>query len=92
MTIPPMLMRLKVINAEHHLNLWLPLFLVWLLMLVLALVLAPLVAVLVILLWPWGWGETLLLLGPAIYRLLCALHGFSMDIDKPEETILIYFK
>jgi hypothetical protein len=85
-------MRLKLINAEHHVNLWLPIFLVWLIFLAIALALAPLVCVLVILLWPWGWGETLLLLGPAIFRLLCALHGFSIDIQNKNETVLIYFK
>jgi hypothetical protein len=92
MNIPPLLMRLKIINPEHRINLWLPLFVIWLILLALALLLAPLVCILVILLWPWGWGETLLLLGPGIYRLICGLNGFSVDIRSTHETILIYFK
>lgn len=92
MSLPPMLMRLKIIDAEHRINLWLPLFLAWLILLAIALALAPLVCVLVIILWPWGWGETLLLLGPAIFRMLCALHGFSVDIKSVDKTVLIYFK
>jgi len=92
MIFPPLLMRLKIINSEHHVNLWLPLFLVWLILLIFALALSPLVCLLVILLWPWGWGEMLLLLGPALYRVLCSLHGLTVDIRNPEETVLIYFK
>jgi hypothetical protein len=92
MNIPPLLMRLKIINPEHRINLWLPLFVIWLILLALVLLISPLVCVLVILLWPWGWGETLLLLGPALYRLLCGLNGLSIDIRSPHEIVLIYFK
>jgi hypothetical protein len=92
MSFPPMLMRLKVIDPERRVNLWLPLFLVWIFILIVAIALSPLIVVLVILLWPWGWGEMLLLLGPAVYRILCALRGLSVDIRKPDQIVLIYFK
>jgi len=91
MNIPPCLMRLKVINSEHHINLWLPLFLAWLILGALALALSPLVALLVIVLWPFGWGEFLLLLGPFVYRCVCALRGLSVDIRKKTEIVRIYF-
>jgi hypothetical protein len=92
MIFPPMLMRLKVINQGTHINLWLPLFLVWILLLLIALALSPLIAVLVILLWPWGWGEMLLLLGPRLYNVWCSLHGLEVDIRKSDEIVLIFFK
>ena len=92
MTFPPMLMRLKVINPERHINLWLPLFLAWIILFLFAIALSPLIVVLVILLWPWGWGEMLLLLGPAIYRILCATRGLEVDIRQTDNIVLIYFK
>jgi hypothetical protein len=91
MNIPPCLMRLKIINAEHRINLWLPLFLVWLILGALALVLSPLVAVLVIILWPLGYGEFLLLLGPFVYNCVCALRGLSVDVKNKREIVRIYF-
>ncbi len=92
MSYPPMLMRVKIINRERRINLWLPLFLVWIILFIIAIALSPLVCLLVILLWPWGWGEMLILLGPAVYRILCALKDLSVDIRRPDEMILIYFK
>jgi hypothetical protein len=91
MNIPPCLMRLKIINPNQHINLWLPLFLVWLILGAIALVLSPLVAVLVILLWPFGWGEFLLLLGPYFYNCVCSVRGLSIDIRKKSEVVRIYF-
>jgi hypothetical protein len=91
MNIPPCLMRLKIINPEHHINLWLPLFLAWLILGALALALSPLVAVLVIILWPLGYGEFLLLLGPFIYNCVCALRGLSIDVKNKREIVRIYF-
>jgi hypothetical protein len=44
MSLPPCIMRLKVINDQHHINLWLPLFLAWIIVGALALVLSPLMA------------------------------------------------
>jgi hypothetical protein len=92
MNFPPMLMRLKILNPEHHINLWLPLFLVWIFLFLIALALSPLICVLVILLWTSRWGEMLLLLGPALYRMFCALNGLEVDIRRPDEIVLIYFK
>jgi hypothetical protein len=92
MNFPPMLMRLKIIDGDRRINLWLPIFLVWLLILLVAIIISPLICLAVILLWPWGWGEMLLLLGPAVYRVLCALRGLQVDIQRPGETILVYFK
>ncbi|HSW58530.1 MAG TPA: hypothetical protein VLH15_09020 [Dehalococcoidales bacterium] len=92
MNIPPMLMRLKIINSEHHINLWLPLFLVWIVLLVIAIALSPIICILVLILWPLGWGETLLLAGPAVYRLICSARELSIDIRQPGEIVQIYFK
>ncbi len=91
MNIPPCVMRLKIINSEQHINLWLPLFLAWIILGALALVLSPLVALLVVILWPFGWGEFMLLLGPGVYDCVCSLKYLSVDIKSKTETVLIYF-
>jgi hypothetical protein len=91
MNIPPCLMRLRIINPEQNINLWLPLFLVWIILAAIALVLSPLVAVLVILLWPFGWGEFPLLLGPYVYNCLCSVRGLSIDIKKRNDVVRIFF-
>lgn len=91
MRFPPCLMRLKIINERDHINLWLPLFLAWIILGVLALVLSPLVAVLVLILWPVGWGRFLLMLGPTVLNCVCAMRELKIDVKARHETTLIYF-
>lgn len=92
MSMPPCLMRLKVIDEEHNINLWLPLFLVWIFLAALYVVLSPLLAVLILILWPLGWGEFLLMIGPTIYNFLCSLRDLKVDIRKGGDVVLVYFK
>jgi hypothetical protein len=92
MSLPPLLMRLKIINPEHHVNLWLPLFLAWIILLALYIVLSPLILFLVLVLWPTGWGEFILMLGPTLYSCICALRDLKIDVQKGQEITLIYFK
>ena len=91
MNIPPCLMHLKIYNRQHHLNLWLPLFLAWLILLAFALALSPLVLILILFLWPIGWGKFLLMMGPSIYSLLCALKELKVDINGNKERLFLSF-
>ncbi len=91
MMFPPLLMRLKIVNEEHHVNLWLPLFLAWIILLALFIVLSPLILLAVLIAWPFGWGEFLLMIGPSIYSCLCSLHDLRIDVSKGQEATLIYF-
>jgi hypothetical protein len=90
MSIPPCLMRFKIGSEHHYMNLWLPLFLAWIILGALAIALSPLVAFLVLVLWPLGWGEFLLLLGPAVYNCICASKGLRVDIEGGKR-VLVYF-
>ena len=92
MIIPPMLLRVRVQNNRHRFSVWLPLFLIWPPVLLLGVALLPLVLVLAVLLWPWGWGRPLLLIGPAIFRLFCALRGLLVDVYSPPEQVHISFR
>jgi hypothetical protein len=54
--------------------------------------LAPFVLLAALVLWQRGIGRSILLLGPALYRLICALRGFEIDVKKGSEQIYISFR
>ena len=91
MSMPPGLMHLRVHSEEHHFGLWLPLFLAWLILAIFALALAPIFLILILVLWPYGWGKFLLLLGPRIFAVLCALGGLKVDINNKKEQVIVSF-
>ena len=91
MSIPPCLLHVRVHNEEHNIGLWLPLFLAWLILAILVLALLPIFLILLIIALPFGWGEFMLLLGPRLYNILCALKGLKVDVDKPLEKVEILF-
>jgi len=92
MKCPPSIMRLRILNNNRSVQLWLPLFPVYLILFIFALLLAPLVLIIGLLLWPWGWGRTLILIGPYLYRVICALRGLEVNIQKKDEQFLVFFK
>jgi hypothetical protein len=91
MSIPPCLLHLHVHSGDHHISLWLPLFLAWLILGALLLALLPLFLIVLIIALPFGWGEFTLLFGPRFYNVLCALKGLKVDIDNPREKVEILF-
>jgi hypothetical protein len=51
----------------------------------------PIFLILLLVALPFGWGEFMLLSGPRIYNILCALRGLKVDIDRQREQIAISF-
>lgn len=92
MNRPPLIMRLRMQRNNGTLRLWLPLFLIYPLLAILALLLVPLVLIAALLLWPWGWSRTLLLCGPYLFRVMCALRELEVDIQQKHEKFFISFK
>ena len=92
MNRPPLIMRLRMQRNNGTLRLWLPLFLIYPLLAVLALLLVPLVLIAALFLWPWGWSRTLLLCGPYLCRVICALRELEVDIQQKHEKFFISFK
>jgi len=92
MTLPPSVLRIRVINDKKRFSIWLPLFLVWPLVLAVALVLSPLIIVLSVVLWHRGLGKTLLLSGPLFFALFSELRGLEIDVQNGPETVLVYFR
>jgi hypothetical protein len=91
MNIPPFLMRIKLIDRKTHVNLWIPLFLAWLIAGLLALALSPLILLLVLPLWPTGWGRFLWQLGPRLYSVLCELKHLEIDVSGKNQ-VQLYFR
>ncbi len=92
MILPPSILRLRIRGEGHRFGLWLLLILIWPVFLVLALALAPLVLVTAIVLWPIGWGRSLLLVGPAIFRIFCSLRGLEINVRDESQTVYVHFR
>jgi len=91
MNYPPLLMRLGI-YGRRRLSLWLPLFLLWPVAAALAIALAPLVLLLALILWPLGLGKLVLLSGPMLLGILCALRGLELNLNLGSRVLLVSFK
>ena len=91
MSAPPCLLHIRVHNEEHNFGIWLPLFLTWLILAALVLAFLPIFLILLIIASFDGWGEFVMLIGPWLYNILCALKGLKVDVDKPSEKVEILF-
>ncbi len=92
MNWPPLIMRLRILNKDRNIRFWLPLFLVYPILFIFALLLAPLVLIAGLILWPWGWGRTLLLSGPYLFRVIYALRGLEVNVQQRHKQIFFSFK
>jgi hypothetical protein len=89
---PPLFLRVRFHGKRRGFGLWLPLFLIWPLFLVGALLLLPLVLLAAIILLPFGWSLTVLMFGPLVLRVLCALRGLHVDVQDGREKVYISFR
>lgn len=91
MNFPPLLMHLGV-GRRRHFSIWLPLFLLWPVAAALAIVLAPLVLLGALILWPLVWGKLLLLSGPMLLGVICALRGLELELNQGSQLLQISFR
>ena len=92
MICPPLVLCLGVPRQRCRVSLWLPLFLVWPVAAAVVVVLAPLGLITAAILWPFGWGKTVLFIGPGLYQCLCALRGLKVDVKQRDRLLLISFQ
>lgn len=92
MSLPPMLMRLRIKNKKNNVSLWLPICLAYPLVLAIGLVLLPLVLLVSLVAWPSGYGRPLLLSGFYFARLVWALRGLAVDIHDETGDFTFYLK
>ena len=64
MMFPPSLLRVRVLDKDSRVSLWIPLVLVWPLVFALYLILLPCIVVAAVLTWRSGWGKPILMGGP----------------------------
>jgi hypothetical protein len=92
---PPYLLKLKIRNQDHDFALYLPLFLIWpvviVFLLAIFLILLPFAILALIFTWRWGWLRSLLLAGPALFRLVGQLPGLEIDAGGKKGQVYIAF-
>jgi hypothetical protein len=87
----PMLMRLKISRHPHRYGVLLPVFLVWILLFALLAVLFPFVLIAALVTWRSGQGKWLLLTYPLLFSVLFHLSGLHIEVEHPEQNILVAF-
>ena len=91
MVFPPSILRVRVVDKDSRVSLWIPLILVWPLVLALQVISLPCIVGVAVVTWRTGWGD-ILFCWPALFRLCCELRGLKVDVTEPNESVLIYFK
>ena len=89
MNWPPCIMRLRIRNQKRRVSLWLPMFLILIIIVAFAIALFPIVLVASAVLWRSGKGKPLLLAGPAILKVLFALRGLEVYVEQRSEQVFI---
>jgi lipopolysaccharide export LptBFGC system permease protein LptF len=89
----PLLLRLRVQESgKKDVRLYLPLFLVWLLLFPLLLVATPFILVAVVLTWRRGHGRTLLVIIPMLVTVIWSLSGLHIQVEKPDNQVLLWIR
>jgi len=92
MTMLPLILKIKIINENRRgIRLWLPIFLVWIVLIFVMLLLFPLVLIAAVIAIPFGYARTIILLGPYFIRILCSLRGLKVDVNSESEIVYIQF-
>ena len=91
MKSPPMLLHLQIPIGDGFFGLWLPWFLVYLLLLILMVIAMPFVIILSIILIPTGKWRPLILAGPYVWRLLFNMKGLTVDIQQNKRKLMFNF-
>jgi hypothetical protein len=89
----PLMMRLRVQEpGKKNVRLFLPLFLVWLLLFPLLLLAAPLVLLVAALTWKSGRGRALLASIPLLIAVVWNLSGLHIQVEKPDSRFWIWIR
>lgn len=86
----PMLLRLKGTDRNgKRFTLWLPLFLIYIILLPLLLIPLPFVLLAALIAWPFGYGCLILQVYLTIFKLLGYLSGLKVDIESGDGDFFI---
>lgn len=87
----PTLLHLKIPTEDGYFGLWLPWFLVYIMLLALMLIALPFVLLAAVILLPMGRARPLIMAGPYLWRLLFAMRGLKAEIRSGRRDILVNF-
>jgi hypothetical protein len=86
----PLILKLRIKDKnQRRFGIWLPLFLIWLIVLPLLALLAPLVLLAALILWPGGKGRLVLYSYLAIFSLIFNLSGLKIDVQSKDSIVYI---
>jgi hypothetical protein len=86
----PILLRLKGVDGRgKRFTLWLPLFLIYLILLPLLIIPLPFILLAALIAWPFGYGCLVIQAYFAIFRLLGCLSGLKIDIESGDGNFFI---
>jgi hypothetical protein len=79
-------------KGKNKIRLFLPFFLIWIILIALLILISPLLLIAAIVLWPMGYGKHILFFIPMLFSLMCALSGLKIFIENEEKTIYLTLK
>ncbi len=89
----PLILKINIKEKDNKgFRLWLPLFLIWLILLPFAIVGWVLLIVIGILATPLGHGRKFIFGPIALMRVLFSLRGLKVDVDSADDRVFVEFK
>ena len=86
----PLILKLNIRdNKNKRFGIWLPLFLIWLIVLPLLVLAAPIVFLIALFLWPGGKGRMIFYSYLAIFALIGNMSGTKLDIQSKGSTLYL---
>ena len=86
----PMLMRLKIVEeGKNKINLWLPLFLLWIILLAVMILLLPFILIAALVFWILRNDIRILLVYPRLYSVLRSLSGLAVQIEEENKKVFL---
>ena len=86
----PLILKLRIKDKNHkRFGIWLPLFLIWLIILPLLSLPAPLVLFAALILWSSGKGRFVLYSYAAIFNLIGNMSGLKVDIQSKDSIVYV---
>ncbi len=86
----PLILKLRIKDKnQRRFGIWLPLFLLWLIILPLLAIPAPLIFLVALILWPSKYGRLVLYSYFAIFTIIWNLSGVNLDIQSKDNIVYL---
>lgn len=89
----PVWLRIRVVKEnQKKVRLFFPVIFIWIILFALLITFAPLILIASLILWPFGYGKSLLLLGPRIFSVISSLSGLVVQVEGADNQTYILMK